>query len=132
MRRHPDPSAFQLALMEEPQPRREVRDSRCCLMLGPGERRRRARLVVFLEKAAQPILIVDACPEMGANGAGIAMAEAIVEALVVAVVEALLLQRPFEIPIGLGQEREVGMGLPRGCDRPWPERRRRQAPGALE
>ena len=77
----------------------------------PGKDRRGARLVVILEEARQPILVVEPRPQMGANGAGIAMAKAIVEALVVAVVEALLLQFPFEVPIGLGQEREAAMGV---------------------
>ena len=54
------------------------------------------------------------------------------EALVVAVVEALLLQFPFEVQIGLGQEREATMGVAHRRDRLRPERRRRETPGALK
>jgi hypothetical protein len=60
------------------------------------------------------------------------MAEAIVQPLVVAVVEALLLQVPLEVPIGLGQKGEAAMSVAHGRDRLWPERRRREGPGALK
>ena len=122
----------QLALVEEAQPRREVGDGGGRLMLRPGKARRGARLVVVLEEARQPILIVEARRQMGAQRAGIGIAQPVVQTLVVAVVEALLLQVPFEVPIGFGQEGEAGMGPAHGRDRRRPERRRRPAPGALE
>ena len=98
MHRHPDARALELALMEEPQPRREERDDGGRLMPRPGKDCRGARLVVVLEEARQPVLVVEPGAQMGANGAGIGMAKAIVEALVVAVVEALLLQIPIRGP----------------------------------
>jgi len=67
-----------------------------------GKARRRARLVVILEEARQPILTVGPRRQMGAKGAGIGIAEPVVKTLVVAVVEALLLQLRFKIPVGLG------------------------------
>src|SRR5215216_4053303 len=95
MHRHPDLRALELALMKEPQPRRKVRDDGGRLVPRPGKDRRGTRLVMVLEETRQPVLVVEPRLQMGANGAGIGMAKAIVEALVVAVVEALLLQFPF-------------------------------------
>ena len=46
---------------------------------------------------------------MPAHRLGAVVHEPVVEALVVAVVEALLLERPLEVPVGLGHEDEVGM-----------------------
>ena len=49
---------------------------------------------------------------MAAHRLGVLVLEPVVEALVVAVVEALLLERPLEIPVGLGGEDEVRDAAP--------------------
>ena len=74
------------------------------------ERRRRARLVVVLDEAHR------AAPgsrgrraRWPRTGAGVLVHEPVVEPLVVAEVEALLLQRPLHVPVRLGDEHEVGV-----------------------
>ena len=74
-----------------------------------GKRRGGPRLVVVLEEAGQLVLIVEPGVKMLADGPGMAFAEAVVEPLVVGVVEALLLERPFQVPVDLGHEAEAGM-----------------------
>src|SRR5262245_9520285 len=101
-------------------------------MLGPRESRRRARLIVIFEEACQPILIVEPGPQMGANGADIRMAETRVKPLVVTIVEALLLQFPFEVPIGLGQKGEARVCTAHGPYGSRPEREGINAPRASE
>ena len=49
-----------------------------------------------------------------ANRADLPMRKAIVEPLVVGVVESLLLHRPFQVPVDLGHEQEVWMLAPHG------------------
>lgn len=48
---------------------------------------------------------------MGADGSGALVDQAVVEPLVVAVVEALLLEVPFEVPVRLRDEEEIGVAL---------------------
>ena len=78
---------------------------------GP-ERGRRARLVVVLDEAQQPLLVAAVGLQVAAHGLGGLVDEPVVEALVVAEVEALLLQRPLHVPVGLGDEQEVRVGAP--------------------
>ena len=58
------------------------------------ERGCRARLVVVLEETSQAVLVVEARVEMFADRAGVTSAQTVVEAFVIAVVEAQLLQSP--------------------------------------
>ena len=90
------------------------------------------RLVVVFQEAGELVLIVEPGVKMLAHGPGVAVAQAVVEPLVVGVVEALLLQRPFQVPIDLGHEAEAGMALADLLRRRRPEERRSLAPGALE
>src|SRR5215218_5104549 len=92
----------------------------------------RPRLVVILEEASQARLVVEAGREMVADGGGVGAAQSIIEPLVVAIVEALLQQLPFEVPIGFGQEGEVAASFAHSPYRLWPKRRRRPAPSTLE
>src|SRR5205823_8447148 len=114
-----------LPILEEAQTRREVSDHGGCLVPQPGKRRRCPRLVMVLQESCQPVLIIEGCPKMRTYGAGIAIPEAIAEPLVVAIIEALLLQLPFKTPIGLGEKGEAGMRLARQRDCLFPEGRRR-------
>src|SRR5215510_7864975 len=63
---------------------------------------------------------------------GVTLAEAIVQSLVVGVIETLLLQCPFQVPVNLGHEAETRNALPNelGCLRP--EERSALAPGSFE
>ena len=67
MRRQAHPRALDLALLEEAQTRREEGDDGGRLMPRPGKGRRGARLVVVLEEARQPILIVEPGDQMAAD-----------------------------------------------------------------
>src|SRR5262245_6255914 len=61
-----------------------------------------------------------------------AVAQAIIEALIVGVVEALVLQRPFKVPVDLGHEAEVRPLVTHSLSSPGPKRLGPNAPGALE
>ena len=127
-----DPAALELALVKEAQPRREeCRHCRRPVDLR-GERGRGPRLVVVLEEAGQVVLEVEAREEVLADRARVARFEAIVEPLVVGVVEALLLERPFQVPVDLGEEQEIRHLGADGRRRARPERRGGDPPGALE
>ena len=80
------------------------------------ERRRGPRLVVVLEEAGEPVLVVEPAREVLAHRARVALAQPVVEALVVRVVEPLLLQRPLEVPVDLGHEAEARDALPHAPD----------------
>ena len=75
-------------------------------MLG-RETRRGSRLVVVLEEAREPVLVVEAREEVLPHRPCLAALEAVVEPLVVRVVEALLLEGPLEVPVDLREEEEA-------------------------
>src|SRR5262249_37085066 len=95
--------AFSLALelprVGETQARGKKRDDRSGLVSFQGERRRGPWLIVVFEKSGQFILIIQPGVEVLAHGPRMAFTEAVVQALVVGVVEPLLLERPFQVPI---------------------------------
>ena len=74
------------------------RRKRCC----------RARLVVVLDEPNEAALVLEVGAEVPVYLLGALVHQTIVEALVVAVVEALLLERPLHVPVRLGDEDEVG------------------------
>ncbi len=75
----------------------------------PNAERRRG-VVVVLDEPHQPFLVVEVRRQVIPDLIGGAVLEAVVEPLVVAVVEALLLQGPLQVPVGLGDEQESGVG----------------------
>ncbi len=66
---------------------------------------------MVLEEAQQFGLIPQVGAEMQTNAFGGLVLQAVVEPLVVAEIESLLLQLPLEVPIGFGNEQEVRMRL---------------------
>ena len=58
------------------------------------------------------VLVIPLRVEMLAHRPGVTLAEAVVQPFVVRVIESLLLQRPFQVPVGLGHEAGVGNLLP--------------------
>jgi hypothetical protein len=66
---------------------------------------------------------------MLAHRPGAPLAQPIVQALVVRVVESLLQERPLQAPVDFGEKHEVGMFLPDRIDRAGPERLDTNAPG---
>src|SRR5215472_2365925 len=109
MGRYPHPSAVKFALMEKPQTGRQKADDRRRPMLRPGKFRCGAWLIVVFEKARELVLVVEAGKEMTPDRRGMPLSQPVIEPLVVAVVKALLLQSPFEVPINLGHECESRM-----------------------
>src|SRR5436190_1372657 len=69
---------------------------------------------------------------MLAHRPGVTLAEAVVEPLVVRVVESLLLEGPLQIPVDLGHEAEVRNPCPHLLGRLRPERLGLDGPGSLE
>ena len=125
-------SALELTLVEETQAGGQKRDDRRGLMNFRRERRRRPRFVVVLQETGELVLVIEARVEMLAHRPCMAFPEAIVEPFIVSVVEALLLQRPFQIPVDLGHEEEAGNALTHTLGRRRPEERRTLAPGSFE
>ena len=66
------------------------------------------------------------------SSASVMLAQTVVQALVVGVVEALLLQRPFEVPVDLNHEEEAWGALAHPPRRLGPEEWGALTPGALE
>src|SRR5438094_569998 len=73
------------------QPGRQEGDDRRSLVPRPGKCRRGARLVMIFEKPGELVLVVEAGQQMVADRPGPTVSQAVVEALVVAIVEAWLL-----------------------------------------
>src|SRR5262245_114997 len=125
-------AAFELTLMKEPQARRQVGDDRGRFVHRRCKRGGRTRLVMVFHEARDLVLIVEAGGQMLPYRSGTALAQAIVETLVVRVVEPLLLHGPFEVPIDLGHEAEPRAPRAYRSYRLGPEERRATSPGARE
>ena len=87
---------------------------------------------MVLQEAGQLVLVVQPRAEVLAHRPGVPVAEAVVQPLVVGVIEALLLQRPFQVPVDLGHEAEVRDTLAHAPGRLRPEGLGLDAPGPLE
>ena len=132
-----DRAALELALVDEPcaglSQRRHGRGT--CLVVGEG--RCRARLVVVFEEADAFALEIEGGAQVADDRRRVAGAQPVVVPLVVGVIEALLLERPLQVPVRLGDEDEVGPAAPdrAGHRRPvvaFGTRTCSLAPGALE
>ncbi len=62
---------------------------------------------MILNEAHQFILIAEVCKQMLAHGFGVVVNQSVIQPLVIAVVEALLLQLPLKAPICLGHEQRL-------------------------
>ena len=87
---------------------------------------------MVLQKAGQLVLVVQPRVEMLAHWQGMSVAEAVVQPFVVGVIESLLQQGPFQVPVDLGQEAEVRNPLAHAPDRLRPERLSLDAPGPFK
>ena len=109
-----DAPAVELTVVDEPRARLPERRDRGRPGLAGAERRRRPRLVVVLDEAHEPLLVAGVARQVPVHGLGALVQQPVVQALVVAVVESLLLERVLEVPVRLGHEDEVGVvGLDR-------------------
>ena len=118
--------------MEESQARRQERDDGRGLVHAGREGCGGPGLVVVLQEACELALVVEPGVEVLADRPGVSLAQPVVEALVVRVVEPLLQHRPLEVPVDLGHEAEARHALPHALGHPRPEGRRPAAPGPLE
>ncbi len=78
---------------------------------GGAEHRGGPRLVVVLDEPHQPFLVGGVGEQVQSYLLGVLVHQPVVEALVVAEVEALLLELPLQVPVGLGDEPEGRVGL---------------------
>ena len=132
MRGDPPLPPFELPLVEEAQAGHEVGDHRGRPVSERMERGGSAGFVVVLQEARELRLVGRRRPEVLAHRPGVPLAQPVVEALVVGVVEPLLLEGPLQVPVHLGHETEARSPFPHARYRHRPERRRLPAPGALE
>ena len=114
--------------MEESQSGRQVRDDGRRFVNVRRKRGRRSRLVVVLQEPSQLVLVIQPGSEVLADRAGVLLAQPVVQPLVVRVIETLLLHRPFEIPIDLGQKLKLRVLPSHGLGRLRPEGFRTEAP----
>src|SRR5262249_52421985 len=123
---------LELPLMEKSQARRKKRYYGGGLVDLRSKGGSRARFIVVFEETGQLVLVVEAGVEMFSHGPGALIAPASVQALVGRIIESLLLQRPFQLPVNFGHEREARKTLAHapGCRRP--EKGSTLAPGAFE
>ena len=87
---------------------------------------------MVFEKTRELVLVVQPGVKVFAHRPGVPFAKAVVEPLVVGVIESLLLHRPFPVPIDLGHKLEVRVFPPDGLGRLRPEGLSGDAPGAFE
>src|SRR5690606_11909874 len=120
--RHASASTFGLPVMEHAHARCEGGDERSGAVLVRGEYGRSPRLVVVLEEMHGLALMLRVGAEMRTKALSVRAAEMIVERLVVREVEALLLELPFAVPVGFGDEDEAGGSRPDLRDRGRPKR----------
>ena len=87
---------------------------------------------MVFQEAGQFILVIKPRVEVLTDRPGMAFAETVVQSFVVRVVEALLLQCPFQIPINLSHEAEIRNPLSNLLGGSRPEQLRPAAPGSFE
>ncbi len=126
------PLSLALALVEEAEPWREEGEDGGGTVLFRREGGGGPWLVVVLEEAGQAVLEVEARIKVLADRPRVALRKTVVKPLVVGVIEALLLQGPFEVPIDLGEEEEAGDPRTNGRRGPRPERGCGDSPRLLE
>ena len=126
----PDPPALELALV----PQRGAGQGRDADGSGPlGRRihpRRDAGLVVVLQEAQQPGLVSRIGPEVVADGGRVLLDDPVIQPLVVAEVEALLLEFRLHVPVRLGDEHDLRVLPAQLADHGRPEFLGRRGPGA--
>src|SRR5262249_55090813 len=72
---------------------------------------------MILQKPDELVLVGKIGVQMRPDALGSIMLQAVVQPLVVTVVESLLLQVPLQVPIGLGDKEHVRMSLPHSGDK---------------
>ena len=92
---------------------------------GPG-------LVMVFQEPGHLVLIVEFGAQMVTHGTGMAFAEAVIQPLIIGVIESLLLKRPFQVPVDLGHEAEARSFFAHALSRLRPERLRLKTPSPFE
>jgi hypothetical protein len=132
MRRDAFFAAFELALVKEAQTGRKVGNDGGSLVRPGRKGCRGARLVVIFEESRQLFLVIESRGKVLADRQRHLIAEAVIEPLVIGVIETLLQHRPFEIPVRFGHEEKIRHDLSHAPDRVRPERWGSPSPGPLE
>src|SRR6516164_1205254 len=129
--RRPDHAPFKLSFVEEPGSRHGRCGKRSGFFLAAREGSGGAQFIVVLNEADKLRLVSGIGAQMKTNALRIAMFQAVIEPLVVAVIEAQSLQLPLQVPVRLGNEEEIGMALPHCGDGLRPILRLGTPPGPL-
>src|SRR5215469_11343027 len=130
--RYPAGQPLPLALVNKPEAGTKKGQNCGSLMSFRRKNGGGARLVMVLKKPDRLSLIIHVRAEVIANGPRVTFAQTIVKTFVVGVIEALLLELPFQVPVGLGHKEEAGLPRTSSRDRFGPERFGALAPGSLE
>ena len=108
---HARAPSLDLSLVQETQAGAERRHQGRPEHLGDAEGGGRPRLVVVLEEAHEVIAELRRRGQVRTHSGRVRAQEPVVHRLVVGEVEALLQELPFAVPVGLGDEEEVGVPL---------------------
>ena len=117
MHRHTNSPALELSFMEETHSWREKCDDGSGAMLVERKRDRGARLVVVFQKPHRFALIIQIGPQVQARRLALPCVQAVVKPFVIGVMETLLLQVPFAVPVCLRHEDEIRMRRGHGGNR---------------
>lgn len=109
--RQPYLSPLELAFVEEPCPRKRCRHKRRRLFLFLRKDFGSTWLVMVLQETKQLVLIPQFCAKMKSDTLGVLTFQAVIEPLVVAEIETLLLEFPLQVPVAFSHEAEVGMSF---------------------
>src|SRR5262249_36597421 len=118
-------ASFKLPFMKESCSRQSGHRYRGGTFFGGNECRCRPRLVVVLNETNQPLLVCRIRTEMKPDAFCVVIHQAVIQPLVVTEVEPLLLKFPFQVPVRLGDEEEIGMCRLNGRDQVGPVLRSR-------
>src|SRR5215207_3659807 len=132
MRRDAILAPVKLSLVEKTHPRGQESNN-CRRLMHVGRKCcGGSRLIMIFQKASELVLMIQPCVKMLTHGSGMTFAQAIVQPFVVSVIESLLLQRPFHVPVDLGHKTEVRRFFSCAFNRLGPEWLGLYAPRAFE
>src|SRR5215469_13092932 len=115
-------SALELAVVKESQTWTQKSQDGSRAMNVRRECRGCPGLVMVFEKAHRLFLKIFVRVKMLAHRPRVLVQKTVVEALIVGKIKALLLERPFQIPVNLGHKEEIGLLRVNGLECKRPER----------
>ena len=132
-KKHAEPcmSALKLALVKQHRSRQGHAHDGCCAMFLWRECCGGSGFVMILEKAYQATVVSRITLQMLPYRLDLSMFQPVIQPLIVAIVESLLLQFPFEIPVRFSHKEELPMAPSYGGDQLGPILSRRLLTGPL-